>query len=354
MAGKEGDAVRGKAVAIVPRSSSKKAVKKEGESAAGETDLQRAFERFKLSRIGSGSSRPAKVSRSPEFKSALRQAFIEQAKKYIGVPYAKKYISPDNPEYHSPLFLDCCALVRKAVNELGDKFGFMLGPWNQNYQIDMLPDTGIKSHEELQPGDLIFYYGVYFDPNRRKQKHGMTHVEIWLGPGEQSIGSRKSVGRVSLHDSYIFTSQSYHSTVHHYRSIEPWLDGVCVSYCPEHKWKRKSIPTSSRSIFSAGGSNSASGSSLSEKSAASAAADAKGKLKKAVAGRKPGSGGSTPTNRGASTPTKQASTPVAGQPSTQQAPASTQVSEQLRMIEPQEQQDPEQQQQQQESQQEAQ
>jgi hypothetical protein len=29
--------------------------------------------------------------KSPEFKQQLREKFIETAKKYIGVPYAKKY-----------------------------------------------------------------------------------------------------------------------------------------------------------------------------------------------------------------------------------------------------------------------
>jgi hypothetical protein len=46
--------------------------------------------------------------------------------------------------------------------------------------------------EELKPGDLIFYSGIYYNPKMRKQKHDMVHVEIFTGgeTGEQSIGAR--------------------------------------------------------------------------------------------------------------------------------------------------------------------
>ena len=123
------------------------------------------------------------------------------------------------PEYNSPLFLDCCGLVRQVVFDLGDEFGFTLGPWNQAYQVcgfqtPLLPPhrcvlTGVgmgcaarvlcqfdtlpirkESHTELQPGDLIFYSGTYFNEKKKRQKHDMVHVEIFLGgpSGEATIG----------------------------------------------------------------------------------------------------------------------------------------------------------------------
>ena len=39
------------------------------------------------------------------------------------------------PTYHSPLFLDCCGLVRRVLRDLKEEFGFSIGPWNQAYQV---------------------------------------------------------------------------------------------------------------------------------------------------------------------------------------------------------------------------
>ena len=98
-------------------------------------------------------------NRTQEFKDWLRKRFIKECEKYIGIPYAKRYRTPDDPLYNSPLFLDCCALVRRAVNNLKDDFGFRLGPGNQSYQYDTLP---IKlKFNEMRPGDIIFYSAQY-------------------------------------------------------------------------------------------------------------------------------------------------------------------------------------------------
>ena len=68
----------------------------------------------------------------------------------------------------------------------------------------------------------------------------MVHVEVYLGDGtpegEQSIGSRHSVGHVSYHDSFKFESTAYHNIQYHYRSMETWLDGIYKSWCPKHSW----------------------------------------------------------------------------------------------------------------------
>ena len=104
-------------------------------------------------------------NRTQEFKDWLRQKFTEQCEKYIGVPYAKRYRKPDDPLYNAPLFLDCCALVRRAVYDLRAEFGFCLGRGNQAYQFDTLP-INLEFHE-MKPGDLIFYSATYYSPKHR-------------------------------------------------------------------------------------------------------------------------------------------------------------------------------------------
>lgn len=71
--------------------------------------------------------------RSQAFKDDLRARFIDAAKRYLGVPYAQRYKAPEDPV--APLYLDCCALVRQALLDLQDDFGFVIGRWNQCYQV---------------------------------------------------------------------------------------------------------------------------------------------------------------------------------------------------------------------------
>ncbi|XP_026537355.1 inactive polyglycylase TTLL10 [Notechis scutatus] len=174
--------------------------------------------------------------------------FLQQAQSYVGTPYAKKYHQPGSPEYESPLFLDCCGFVRKAVRDLADDFGFYMGSGNQAYQYDTLPVT-LPSEDHLQPGDLIFISGVYFDPQRKRQPHDIVHVEIWLGEGERSLGARRKRGRAQVFESYRFVSSSYGDMKYHFKSIETWLQGVCVSHCPEHKWASARDEVKKKSIF---------------------------------------------------------------------------------------------------------
>ncbi|CAI8024141.1 Protein polyglycylase TTLL10 [Geodia barretti] len=89
----------------------------------------------------------------------------------------------------------------------------------------------------MRPGDLVFVSGTYFNEQRKQQRHGMVHVEIWLGDGEKTVGARWQKGRVEIHESYQFVSKSYHSMQYHFRSIDTWLNGICRSYCPEHEWE---------------------------------------------------------------------------------------------------------------------
>ena len=115
--------------------------------------------------------------RSQEFKDALRQKFIDTAKRYLGVPYALRYKNPEDPV--APLYLDCCGLVRQVVQDLKEDFGFIIGKWNQAYQMDTLPI--VLNDQELKPGDLIFYEGAYNSKRSKPQKHNNVHVEIFLG-----------------------------------------------------------------------------------------------------------------------------------------------------------------------------
>jgi len=50
--------------------------------------------------------------KDPAFKAQLREKFVETCKKYFGVPYAKRYWKEGEKHFDSPIFLDCCALVR--------------------------------------------------------------------------------------------------------------------------------------------------------------------------------------------------------------------------------------------------
>ena len=68
---------------------------------------------------------------SPRRMLDLRQKFIQKAHSYIGVPYHRKSHSPDSPEYKSPLFLDCCGLIRRVLRDLATETGFTIGHWNQ-------------------------------------------------------------------------------------------------------------------------------------------------------------------------------------------------------------------------------
>lgn len=191
--------------------------------------------------------------RTPEFKAQLRMKFVEQLKRYLGVPYGVKYKAPEDPI--APLYLDCCALVRQAVQDLQDEFGFIIGKWNQSYQIDTLPI--VLTPDQLQPGDLIFYEGAYLSKRSKPQKHNIVHVEVFLGDGEtgeECIGSRYHRGKVSLFSSYQFSSSTWSLVNYHFRSLDTWLDGVCKSYCNEHDWQSDAMSyveaAGKRSIFS--------------------------------------------------------------------------------------------------------
>jgi len=198
------------------------------------TFKKQRFEKFKYNKYLKNIR--VKDRSTKEFQDYLRNKFVETAKKYLGVPYAKKYLKPTDKGYDSPIFLDCCALVRQVVYDLREEFGFTLARWNQSYQVDTLP-IDLK-FEEMKPGDLVYYSGTYYNTKHRKQKHDMTHVEIFLGgeTGTSTIGARWNNGVVTIFDSYEFTSKTYYDIKYHYKSLDTWLAGICKSYCGEHMW----------------------------------------------------------------------------------------------------------------------
>ena len=182
----------------------------------------------------------SKLKRTKEFKANLRKKIIERAKHYYGIPYSRKYHGPDSKFYNYHQYLDCCGLVRQVMRDLQDELGFTLGSWNQAYQFDMLPKE--IPFEEMQPGDLVFLKGIYFPERKlRPQKHDIVHVEIFVGgyngaPEKATIAARWGKGVVKMFDSFEFVSKNYHSIQYIYKSIDPWLDGVCESCCEEHDW----------------------------------------------------------------------------------------------------------------------
>ena len=103
--------------------------------------MQERFKQFRAKKLQEARMRKyisKKGKRSQAVKDSIRRKFLAQVESYVGVPYAQKYHEPGTPDYDAPLFLDCCALVRRAVNDLQEDFGFRLGRWNQNYQFSTL------------------------------------------------------------------------------------------------------------------------------------------------------------------------------------------------------------------------
>ena len=208
-------------------------------------------------------SKASSFRANPERMKKLREKFIEKAISYLGVPYAKKYQAEDSSLYNSPLFLDCCGLVRLCVNDLSEEFGFRLGRWNQAYQFDILPD--LIDFKDLQPGDLIFYEATHYkDKGWKDQPHNMVHVEIYMGDyklenedttnkdsntqkSERTIAAREKRGVVQFFDTYQFTSENYYDIKYYFKSIDPWLQGIHKSYCKEHEWK-EDLPEVSKNI----------------------------------------------------------------------------------------------------------
>ena len=183
-------------------------------------------------------------------RTLLRDRFVALAHHYVGVPYAQKYWKEGTKEHGSSLFLDCCGLVRRILQDMAFDLGFVIGPWNQSYLFDTLPED--ISFEKMKPGDLIFYRAKFYNPKKSKaQKHDMVHVEVYLGDKDYkyaTIGSRQIEAKVAYHDDYRFNSKYYKVYKHHFKSIDTWLDGTLKSFCKNCSWNWNRKPMRLRTM----------------------------------------------------------------------------------------------------------
>lgn len=221
--------------------------------------LQDRFLRFKDDRLRErrlARTAVKKVERNEAFRENLRIKFVETCKQYLGIPYHPQYHGPESPHHNAPLYLDCCGLIRRALQDLHADFGFKIGRWNQNYLYDALSES-VDGIECMRPGDLIFVSGTYLNPKSRRQKYDMVHVEVFLGgdSGEQTIGARAQKGVISIHNSYKYSSLKYEITGFYFMSLDPWLRGELTLRHPEH-WSSRDANIAgsvdideSRSIF---------------------------------------------------------------------------------------------------------
>ena len=214
---------------------------------ASEADLQANFARFRAER-----TRVKKLQKltkktqeqkrtTPEQMSLLRAKFVQQSKKYIGVPYHPRYHKDEtsSEHYNAPLYLDCCGLTRRVLQDLAEEFGFVIGRGNQAYQYETCSIE--LTEDQMKPGDLIFTEGTYYQEGKKPCKHNIVHVEVYLGGGEsghQTIGARKQSGAIEILPHYKFTSKSYEITNYHLRSLDTWLSGVCKPTIDPAHWEK--------------------------------------------------------------------------------------------------------------------
>ncbi|XP_002126352.3 uncharacterized protein LOC100179539 [Ciona intestinalis] len=208
-----------------------------------EVSLQEAFLQFKRKKQGE-----LNYGKRATQRSTLRHKFVEQCRSYTGVPYKRRYHVTGSAAYNSPLFLDCCGLIRRVLRDLRADFGFNIGPWNQGYMFDTLPLV-VEDVAGMKAGDLVFVIGRYFKQGVKRPAHDVVHVEVWAGDCYKTIAARWNNGFVQVFDDYRFKSRSYGDMTYQFRSIDTWLEGVCKSFCPEHPWHRKEQKLSTKSIF---------------------------------------------------------------------------------------------------------
>ena len=86
----------------------------------------------------------------------------------------------------------CSKIYHKFLCEQEKFQRFIIGLYP--CQFDTLP-VALSGPEEMRPGHLVFVSGTYFNEQKKQQRHGMVHVEIWLGDGEKTVGARWQKGR---------------------------------------------------------------------------------------------------------------------------------------------------------------
>jgi len=225
-------------------------------------EVMRSRRRAAAARVKAADNAKKAPPRPLAFRQTLRQRFVDTALAYVGTPYS----STRNPHARTaepPLFLDCCGLIRRVLIDLKEEFGFEVCPWNQSYLFDTLPQSAaVDSTSSLEPGDLIFWTATYDDPLKRKAKHDLVHVEIFLGggkDGESTVGSRYEFADVGdavpgVHEFSTYRSFGGHGAHGHrtlFRKIDAWLEGACINHCRECTWGelRKQACGANSSLF---------------------------------------------------------------------------------------------------------
>lgn len=116
---------------------------------------------------GSASSSSGSVTNGPKVANPKVQKLIDAALSKQGTPYVFGAAGPNK--------FDCSGLVSWALGQAGSNVGHMNARGLQaHYKNNKV------SKEELQPGDLVFFWS----PNDRGIPPGQaSHVEIYLGNG---------------------------------------------------------------------------------------------------------------------------------------------------------------------------
>lgn len=92
--------------------------------------------------------------------SALGLKIVEEAKKYIGVPYVAYGSSPNG--------FDCSGYTQYVARACGVTIGrTVASQWESGTYV---------AKEDLQPGDILFFQNTY--------KQGLSHVGIYVGDGQ--------------------------------------------------------------------------------------------------------------------------------------------------------------------------
>jgi hypothetical protein len=199
-------------------------------------------------------------------KTAMRGRFVAALETLVqqGVPYPPilgectdpKVVAEARRQKDADEVLDCAQFVRRAFEMAqeeangtgaGDGAGgkqqvpFPWAPPRGKNQVVQFLYAGevIEAEQELRPGDLIFYEGSYLSQDGKRGKKpklfDIVHVEVVAavhrndGGGEiarvESFGSRLG-DRAARHSSYKAESKAWEIARYHFRSLEPWMEGV--------------------------------------------------------------------------------------------------------------------------------
>lgn len=110
------------------------------------------------------------------------QALLNEAKKYIGMPYVWGGSNPQEG-------FDCSGFVCWVYSHAG------VYPLYRTSAQGIYNQCTVISREELQPGDLIFYSGTYATANT------VSHVGIYVG-GNQMLHCGDPIGYANINSSY--------------------------------------------------------------------------------------------------------------------------------------------------------